>query len=175
METFPETVLEIVGPVLKKHGFRVVRQAYHHEVFGNGYVDFQKGRVAVRVVRDRGQVAVEIGRAGWFKTEWHDMDWFLKAAHPDLGFEYETIDPDTQLLLDAHLQVHRVIEILETYLADVLDGDLRPLAKVQRLESEFVEQKYGVFLRKSLEGDAGRRAGNTEPDQPSGQARHGAG
>ena len=169
METFPEIALKIASPVLKKRGFRVVRRAYHHEVFGNGYVDFQKGRVAVRVVRDRGQVAVEIGRAGWFKTDWHDMDWFLKAAHPDLGFEYEFFDPETRLLLDAHVQVQRVIETLERYLANILEGDLGLLAKVRRLEREFVEHKYGAFLRISRESAAARRAGRTGPGKPSSQ------
>ena len=169
MQTFPEIVLEIARPVLKKHGFRVVRQAYHHEFFGNGYVDFQKGGVAVRVVRERGQVAVEIGRAGWFKTEWHDMDWYLRAAHPDLGFEYEAIDPETRLLLDARIQVQRVIEILERHLASILEGDLGLLAKVQQLESEHVDQKYGAFLRSSLRKAAARGAGSMGFDEPSSQ------
>ncbi len=148
METFPEVVMRVAWPTLRKYGYRVVRQDYRPEIFGNGFVDFRRRGVSVRIARDRSAVLVDIGVHQWLSVQWHDLTHFVNAVDPHAAFDYETTDPDTGRAIETEIQLGRVIEAMERYLVAILNGDLAILKEVKRVEKEYVDRRFGAFLAK---------------------------
>lgn len=80
-------VLEKIAPDIAKlaaeKGMRTVRESYDASSFGNAVVELTSGDFDLRVVRDRGQAAIELSPCG--KADWHDVTnvlAFINAESP---------------------------------------------------------------------------------------------
>lgn len=78
-------VLEKIAPDIAKlaaeKGMRTVRESYDPSSFGNAVIELASGDFDLRVVRDRGQTAIEISPSG--KADWHDVTNVLAFINAD--------------------------------------------------------------------------------------------
>jgi len=71
--SFRDSVEQCFRPLVHEHGFRVHTAGYDRRDFGNAVVVLESDECSIRVVRDRGQVFVELASAAepgnWFPLE----------------------------------------------------------------------------------------------------------
>jgi hypothetical protein len=104
---------------LKQRGFTVVEERYDEAIFGNFVIVADHGETAVRVIRDRGQLFVEIASAkgdDWFcPVIWRS---FLESTEPPV--DIVPLGSQVEWLL-GHLDSVEAVnhDITETQLADL--------------------------------------------------------
>lgn len=77
--SFRESVEKSFEQLIRTHGFRMLTAAYDRQDFGNTVVVLESESVLVRVVRDRGQVFVEIASVAE-PGNWYPLDRVIEAT-----------------------------------------------------------------------------------------------
>jgi len=91
-ETILQQLKHTLSPLIDARGFQIVEEHYNPNAFGNAVLRLRSTDFAVRVVRDRGAIFVDIGPAQNI-DEWHD----LKIVLEFLGHgstDTSAFDPD---------------------------------------------------------------------------------
>ena len=60
---------------------KIVESRYERQNFGNGLVVIRAGNLLVRILRDRGQVSVEVGPENPSQWEWFDLERVIQILH----------------------------------------------------------------------------------------------
>ena len=133
-ESFKRFAASFIQP-FEKYGFRIVAQDYQPANFGNAYAMFGD-HFRLRLIRDRGQLFVEISPQSDRAEEWYDLRTVLEFLGD--GVDMQAVDEasidEVRIKLDARYETIRSLFSPDNFVSTKLRLD------------EFREQRVRKFL-----------------------------
>ena len=139
MDPFPKAIKKYFS-FLFDHGFSIKeKEEINTSAFGNGYYVFMSNKVGIKIVLDRGQVLMTIGKVSQTRRDWLEWSIIVDAYASGLKAYYFDLDTDSQ--------VKWLGELLEKYCADVLTGDFGNQNLHVQIEDRIGHSFLDRFLR----------------------------
>jgi hypothetical protein len=131
---FTQQVYETVGPLLAEHGFSVVESKEDPQHFGDATILFESRLLHIRVVKDRGDILVDVAENA-LPTEWHKLEDVLQICRPIMN---RAGPPSMSFMKKAQA------ELLEEYdLVSRLQKDIKALKRILTKHLGTIEDRFG--------------------------------
>jgi hypothetical protein len=134
---------------MDEYGFSVVHEVYSPGIMGNAVVVFKSDTTGIKIVVDRSQVLVNIGKLTMPEEEWFELSDIVHFYAPALEDVY-VFPRDFQNNQDTvELQVGRLAQIIRQYCEPLLKGDFSDENQIKEIEKKRVADMLEHFKKLS--------------------------
>ena len=146
--TIPIELIKEYFKFLEKYGFSISRKKYSPEIMGNAEVIYQSPSVSVKIVIDRGQVLINIGKVSWLEKDWFEYSDVVSFFAPgEDAYIFPEEADNSQYTLE--IQLKRVASMLEKYCRKMLEGDFSMQNQIKEIETKRINKMLSSFHKHS--------------------------
>jgi hypothetical protein len=148
------SAIEIIKRYFKyltdEYAFLIEREGYSPEAMGNAYIVFTSKLIAIRVVVDRGQVLIDIGKVALPEKEWFEFTDVIHYFNPGIKKVYAFSGvPLEKQNFTIEAQVKHVSLILRQYCEPLLIGDFSMEDQIKEIERKRAKEMLEHFNKLS--------------------------
>jgi hypothetical protein len=133
--------------LIENYGFQAVHEQYSPEIMGNAEVIYKSRATAIKIVVDRSQVLINIGKISWPEREWFEFSDVIHFFDLNIMNVYDFPSGSTTASVDA--QVTRLAQFLRKYGEPLLVGDFSMETQIREIEQKRVKEMLEDFKRLS--------------------------
>ena len=151
---FARFVKEYFAFLVREFGFAIVHESYNPKAFGNSEVRFESKTAGIRLIRDRGDVTLTLGRPSEPPNSWLDLTTVAKFLQPEAQ-EPVYIFPDFpgQPERSMDFQLSRLAPLLRRYCGPILRGHFSSWQQLRQFEAKRAEELTKEAVKKSGRSD----------------------
>jgi hypothetical protein len=136
--------------LMDEYGFLVDRERNYPEAMGNADIVFKSRLTAIKVVVDRGQVLINIGKVTWPEREWFEFSDVVHYFNPSMKEVYDFSEgPLNNQTAVIETQAKRLSLILRQYCEPMLIGDFTMQDQIKEVEKKRVAELLEHFKKLS--------------------------
>lgn len=143
--SFSQLVQKAFAFLLEDYGFQIVRESYEPQLMGNAAVVLASPTVIVTIVKDRGQVLINMGEAPIAAEERLEFADIVRFFASDKNLDVYQFGPNPYDVPSAEDQVSRLAWLSREYCTPILRGDFSMRDAIKGLEKE----RLAELLKKS--------------------------
>jgi hypothetical protein len=133
-----------------EYGFFIEREGYSPETMGNAEIVFASKIIAIKVVVDRSQVLINIGKVTWPEREWLEFTDVIHYFNPSMEEVYDFPEgPWKNQISIIETQAKHLSLILRQYCEPLLMGDFSMQDQVKEIERRSVAEMLEHFKKLS--------------------------
>ncbi len=127
---------------LDEYGFSIYQERYSPEFFGDAEVIYQSSSVVVKIVVDRSQVLINIGKGAWPEKDWFEFSDVMRFFAPgERAYVFAQSSVENQ--------VKRTARLMKQYCWKLLEGDFSMQDQIKTIEAKRVAAMLSSFQKLS--------------------------
>ncbi len=132
-----------------EYNYSIDHEKYSPEAMGNAYVLYKSQLIGIKVVVDRSQVLINIGKLSWQEKEWFELGDVVRFFNPEMKevYDFSRGSLDNQAYIES--QAKRLALILRQYCEPVLRGDFSMQDQIREIEKKRVTELLEHFQKLS--------------------------
>lgn len=138
MDEFINLLIKQFRFLVDELGFEIIMSKYDQEYFGDSLILLKSQKVGVKIVLDRGQLFIYVGKLTKVDRDWFDIEDVVKYFAPNIEPVY--IFPE-DLIGQANIlfQARRLSSLLKMYCTSLLQGDFSMEKDIRNIQLKRVE------------------------------------